>query len=377
MRIDPCVAYLHDMAMLTGRALRYTRTWLTGRGRLVEKEILLDRDGTPVAGTIIRPKKKTGPLPAWVVLHGITRHGHAHEQLVRFTRALASSGLITIVPEVPEWRALSLAPHLASPTVKAAIAGLAATGEARDESVGVIGFSFGAPHAITATADPELKDMIAGAAGFGGYFSLESTFRFMMSGRHGWQGRHQFLRPDPYGRWIAAANYLTAVPDYEDATDVASALRHLASHAAEAATSSQHALFDPIIGRFREGIAESRRDLFDLFAPLADAPTNEIQGSELAEGLAAAARRLDPLIDPAAALASVEVPVHLLHGRHDRLIPFTESERMWSTLPRRTSSRLTVTRLFGHSGQDPFPFSRAVGEVPRFIHALSALLDLV
>ena len=48
----------------------------------------------------------------------------------------------------------------------------------------------------------------------------------------------------------------------------------------------------------------------------------------------------------------VEVPVFLLHGRHDHLIPFTETLRL---APRIRSPRVSVaiTGLFGHSAGDP------------------------
>ena len=374
----PCL-----MAMLTRRTMRYGRAWLTGPADYVEEEVVLDRAGTPVPATVVRPRTQSGPFPGWVVMHGITRPGRAHEQLVRFTRAMASSGLMTIVPEVPEWRELDLAPSLSAPTIKAAIAGLRTTGSARDERVGVIGFSFGAPHAIAAAGSTELRDEIAGTAGFGGYCSLESTFRFMMTGVHEWGGREHFLTPDRYGRWIVAANYLTSVPGHEDAKDVADALRQLAINAGDTGAPSWHPCYDPVIRKLRERVEEPRRHLFDLFAPMADAPAHSgetppgsTEAPALAEDLSAAARRVDPSIDPFEALASVDRPVHLLHGRNDHLIPFSEAYRLRAALPSAAPSRLTVTRLFGHSGQDPFPFARAIREVPRFVSALDDLLAL-
>lgn len=364
------------MAMLSRRTIQYSRAWLRGPADYIEEDVLLDRDGTPVPATIVRPRTPSPPFPGWVVMHGITRPGRAHEQLLRFTRAMAASGLMTIVPEVPEWRELDLAPHLSNPTIKAAIAGLRATGSAQDERVGVIGFSFGAPHAIAAAGSRDLRDEIAGVAAFGGYCSLESTFRFMMTGMHEWRGREYFLAPDRYGRWIVAANYLTSVPGHEDATDVADALRELAIHAGDSGAPSWHPMYDPLIVRLREGIAEARRHLFDLFAPTADAAADSVEAPALAEELSAAARQVDPAIDPLEALACVERPVHLIHGRNDHLIPFSEAHRLRDALPNHLSARLTVTRLFGHSGQEPFPFARSIVEVPRFARALTHMLAI-
>lgn len=364
------------MTPLNGRVLRYTRAWLAGAENVVEVEITLDREGTPVPATIVRPRGVARPLPAWVVLHGLTRPGRAHAQLVRFTRAVASAGMAAIVPEVPEWRRLSLAPHLTTPTVRAAIRGLRVTGVAPPGPVGLVGFSFAVPHAIATLAHPQLRDDIAGVCGFGGYCSIEHTFRFLLEGHHEWLGTAYHLRPDPYGRWIVAANYLTSVNGYEDATDVAEGLRTLALHTGDIGAASWDPVYDAEIRRIRSSISEERRGVFDLFAAESSAAEGEGFPPGLAGRLAEAARLRDPGVDPTSALARVRGPVHILHGRKDHLIPFTESRRLFHALPR-AERRLTVTRLFGHSNRDPFRTGAAFTEVPRFLRALGAAFALV
>ena len=78
-----------------------------------------------------------------------------------------------------------------------------------------------------AATDPRLEGHLAAVVGFGGYCDLTRTFRFQFSGRHEWQGKVESLQPDPYGRWIVGANYLTDVPGYQDADRVAGALSTL------------------------------------------------------------------------------------------------------------------------------------------------------
>ena len=367
------------MTAPTLRMLRYARAWILGPDELVEDDIELDRDGTTVPATLIRPRTARWRLPGWIVLHGITRPGRAHGQLMRFTRAIASTGAVAIVPDVPEWRELSLSPHLSAPTVRAALAGLRDSALALDAPVGVIGVSFGAPQAIAAAGTPGLQDEIATAVGFGGYGHLESTFEFMLTGRHGWGGEEHTLRPDPYGRWVVGANYLTSVPGREDSGDVARALRVLAETAGDAQLPSWHPAYDSLIDRLRDDIDESRQSLFDLFAPRSDAgavlpdarPREESQA--LAEELASVGRRTDPLIDPREALGQVTRPVHVIHGRGDALIPFSQAYRLRDFLPDSGGHRVTVTRIFGHSGQDALSIRHAVKEVPAFAVALTRL----
>lgn len=360
------------------RTARYARAWITGHDPCVQEEVLLDRDGTPVRATLVRPVRLGEPLPAWVVLHGITRQGTAHAQLSRFTRAVVSTGAVAIVPEVPEWRALSLAPGLALPTLKAGITGLRESGWARDAPVGVIGFSFGAPHAVAATAHPDVAREVAGSVSFGGYCDLERTVRFLLTGAHEWSGHRYRLTPDPYGRWIVGANYLTAIPGYEAARPVADALRALAEHAGDTGIPSLDRRMDAKKAELRAALDERQVGVFDLFAPGSATLPDARSGAELAEALVAAAKRHDPEIEPRSALAEVTHPVHLLHGRRDHLIPFSESLRLRRALPGATRARTTVTRLFGHSTQDSFPsMMRALREVPVFALALRRVLRLV
>lgn len=367
------------MASPALRMLRYTRAWLSGRDDVRARELWLDRAGTPIPATLLTPGDVPGPLSAWVVLHGITRPGRTHRQLVRFTRALAEGGAAVLVPEVPEWRALDLAPDLTVPTVLACLDALAGLdGLIAPGPRGLLGFSFGAPQALTATADPRLARQIAGVVGFGGYCDLERTIVFQFTGRHEYGGTQHHLRPDPYGRWIVGANYLTRVSGLEDAAPVARALRQLAAEAGDAGVISWDPRFDTTKERLRRTLTPTDRGVFDLFAPPDGGEPSPSAAEELAHRLAQAARRMDPGLEPAPLLAGVRGPVHLLHGRQDHLIPFTEMQRLRDALPDDVESHGTVTRLFGHSAQDPFPGVReGAREAGAFLRALSGALGLV
>ena len=360
------------------RTVRYARAWLAGPTNFVEEDVVLDRADRQVPGTLTRPGAASAPLPAWVVLHGLTRRGRAHPQLQRFTRALVQSGAVAIVPEVPEWCDIALAPALTVPTIKAAIVGLRQSGWARDAPVGVIGFSFGAPHAIAATAHPDLASAVAGSVGFGAYCSLERTIRFLMTGVHEWKGQRHRVTPDAYGRWILGANFLTAVPEHSGAADVARALRSLAALAGDSGIPSLDPQLDASKSELRAMVAEEHRPLFDVFAPASDALPDAVMAAQVAEALIAAARKVDPAGEPAAALARVTLPVHVLHGRHDSVIPFSEGLRLRDALPANTWSKATITSLFGHSGEESL--LAALGsarELPNFLLALRGVLRLV
>ena len=219
----------------------------------------MDRSDGVVPATLFLPPSRHRPLPGWVVLHGVTRPGREHPAIQRFARALASTGAAVLMPEIPEWASLRLAPERAVPTILASILALSARPETEAGDIGLVGFSFGAPQALVAASDPSVAGHLSGVFGFGGYRDLAETLRFQMTGHFRWQGEDLYLRPDPYGRWVVAGNLLTAVPEYSDAEDVSAALLELATIAGDRRVEAWDASFDPVKESLRARIATPRR----------------------------------------------------------------------------------------------------------------------
>ncbi|MEQ1857778.1 MAG: hypothetical protein ABL963_15090 [Longimicrobiales bacterium] len=331
------------------RTVRYARSWSRGADVVLE-EIEISRAGVSLPATLILPANHRGDLPGWIALGGVSRMGRFHPQLMRFAQALSSSGAAVLVPEIPEWRNLTLVPSVTSPTVRGCVEALRARPEVSPTKLGLIGFSFGAPQAVIAAAEPDLAKEIAGVVLFGGYCCLERTLVCQLTGEHHWQGVDYRLSPDPYGGWVVGANYLTHVTGHEDAKDVERALHRLACAASDQRIAAWMPHHDAMIVDLRAGIAPGRREIFDLFAaPSTVTPINIEARRDMAVRLAAICQRAEPLLGPGEALGKVNVPTRLIHGRGDRLIPFTESLRLSDALPAPSRSGLTITGLFAHS----------------------------
>jgi hypothetical protein len=187
--------------------------------------------------------------------------GRRHPQLVRFARALASSGNAVLVPEIPEWQRLELAPRGVAPTVRGCIDALRARPEVAGEKFGLIGFSFGAPQVAIAAAREDLAEHLAGIVLFGGYCCLERTMTCQLTGDHDWDGIEYQLRPDPFGGWVVASNHLTDVPGFEDACDVAGALHQLAVASSGQRISAWDPRHDTMIGQLREALPSKRQQV--------------------------------------------------------------------------------------------------------------------
>ncbi len=362
--------------MLRGylRSFRYSRAWARGGQALEARELSLGNGANPVAATCYRPVHRPHRLPLWVVLHGVTRPGRAHPTLIRFARALASSPAVVVCPEVAQWRALSLAPEAAVPLIKRAVVGASELPEVEPGRAGLIGFSFGAPQALAAAADPKVARHLSCVAGFGGFFDLEHTLRFLFTGWYEWEGEERYRRPDPYGRWIVGANYLAGVPDWSPATDVAEALLRLATAAGDRRIDSWDPSYNPFKQELRSGVAPARQHLFDLFAPPDCGDPSREESEPIVQGLANAIRRASEAMEPKRYVDRLTIPVHLVHGRSDHLIPYTETLRAGEALRPHVPVRATITGLFSHA-QVGEEVGNPVVEGVRLFRALAGMLS--
>ena len=351
-----------------------------GRAGVEVHTVSYARDGGSLPADLYLPSDTTRRLPGYVLLHGLTCTARAHPSLQRFAQAVCASGHIVLVPEIPEWRALNVAPAITIDTIRAAVRALHDRVEVDPERIGLFGFSFGATQALVAAADPDVARLLRGLVAWGGYCDLQRLFRFGLTGEHDWNGQQYVMDPDPYGRWIMLGNYLTRVPGHEDDGDVAVAVHELARIAGERAIPSYDPAMDPVKHEIRARLDPAKRALFDRIAPPANQPAaGTPENRELGDALARAALAVDPLLDPQPVLGGIRVRTILAHGRDDRLVPFTETLRLAQALPPQFLTGTAITSLFAHSGGaqhglGPFGLAR---ETARFVRMIRRILHLL
>jgi dienelactone hydrolase len=361
--------------------IRFLRQYLKpSADGLVESEASYRRGAEELPATVYRPARSPRRLPGWVVLHGLTRPGRAHPALQRFARAVAHAGNVVLIPEIPEWRDLRVAPSVTVGTIQQAVRALQERDDVRHDHVGLFGFSFGATQALVAATDEDTAHLLSGIACWGGYCDLRRLFRFGLTGLHDIDRTTYHTQPDPYGTWIMAGNYLQRVPGYEDAGPVAAALHDLALEAGERRLYAWDPIFDASKRRLRDELGAQHRELFDLIAPATSEPRlDNVRVLELAESLAATALHIDPLLDPQPFLGRIRVPILFAHGRDDRLIPFSETIRLSRAVPAEWIRSTTITALFQHSGgtQSGLGAAGLAREAARFTLLLRRVLALV
>jgi pimeloyl-ACP methyl ester carboxylesterase len=177
---------------------------------------------------------------------------------------------------------------------------------------------------------------------------------------------------------VVGGNYLNRIAGYEEATDVAEALLNLARQAGDLQVGAWEARYDVLKEALLEGIHPSRRSLFQIFAPPSGQRPSAEATDALAPALAAAAREAAPHSDPRSSSERISIPVCLVHGRGDRLIPFTESLRLAQAFPGKARVRVYLTGLFSHSQADSEGTRNGdFGEQLHFLRILAELLTLV
>jgi hypothetical protein len=218
-----------------------------------------------------------------------------------------------------------------------------------------------------------MREAIGTVVGFGGYCDLRRTLRFMMTGEHEWEGRRYRLEPDPYGRWIIAANYLPEVPEY---AGMEGARRRCTSWRCTRGPRGQRG--GPDLrreeGRAARPLAPEEREIWDLLAhPSGARPPDAAAARAGRPALRGGARR-HPQLDPRPSLA------HLRQRSSSRTATTTGSCPSPSCsgcagAPPRLRVHATVTRLFAHSREaDPLRPWEYPGEAVRYLRLLSRAL---
>ncbi len=361
------------------RTARFLRAYLRDAApRVREEETFVEIDGERREATLYLPDRPR-PAPGWVVLHGLTVPGRRHKVMTRFVRSLAAAGAAVLVPDVPAWRELTLDLQAARRTIAAGAHHLAQRPEVQPGGVGAVGFSFGATQALMAAADAEVQRDLRAVVSFGAYCDVPRMVRCTFTGEHEWRGEQHRIDPDPYGRWILAANFLTLVPGMEGMEDVRAAAHALALEAGRRGVMAWDAEYDAMKREIRGRLSPAEQEVWDLLAPPSGTlPADLDAARRLADAVGRAMLERFPDLDPRPCLGRLRGRIVLSHGRADRLIPWTESLRLESLMPPAADVSTTITGLFAHSAHAGWlhPLDR-VRETSQFIRLLNGALGAV
>lgn len=267
------------------------------------------------------------PRGTLLLVHGLSRDGRRHPELVRLARLLARHGQTVLVPHFAGLAAFRLSGREIA-EVRAALDYV----RRRDGQVGIAGFSFGAGPALVAAAEvPGLRLV----ASFGGYADLPRVIAYLTTGAHAHGPRRYVDTPEPYNRWKLLALLVGFVEDPRDRERLQALVRRK--------------LEDPAapMGEIRETLGAEGRSVLALVLNRREEEVGALLGR-----LSPRAREALERLSPARVVARLPGRVLIAHGAGDVSIPFTESLHLGEAVGGR--ARVVILESFHHTGPRPF-----------------------
>jgi pimeloyl-ACP methyl ester carboxylesterase len=292
------------------------------------ENVSVETNNGTVPGRLYRPLGIARPHGI-VVLPGIHHLGIYDPRFVNFSRALAGSGFAVLTPVLA-----ALADYHVDASSIATIGASPAWLERRlgTGPVTVIALSFSGGLALLAACDPQYTSHMRVLVLFGGYESLERVARFLTTGQEEFPDGRAIQAPaHGYGASVFVYAHL---PQFFDAKDIPAAHEALKYWLWEEPQDAQLWLdkLSPPARKFLDALMARRIDLLRpqlLAAMHADA-------AELAT------------LSPHGHIANLRVPVFILHGASDTVIPPAESLWLANEVPRRYLRAVLITSAFTH-----------------------------
>lgn len=291
--------------------------------------------------------------PGLVLVHGVHHLGIEEPRMVAFARALSSSGLRVLTPEL-----LSLADYQIDRSSIDLIGYSARALSARvGHKVGVLGLSFSGGLALLAAADPRFRPYMRFVVSVGAHDDLERVSQFLITNtieRH--DGTTLHITAHEYGALILIYSH---VGDFFPPADVPIAHETLRLLLWEKVDESRKRaeLLSP----------GSRQKMELLYSHQVDALAGEIR-----ESIVRHRAEMAP-VSPHGNLGALQVPVLLLHGAGDNVIPSSELLWLERDVPPAALKSALISPAISHVelGGEP-----SLTDQWRLVHFMAGILEL-
>jgi pimeloyl-ACP methyl ester carboxylesterase len=325
--------------------------WPAARAYLQAASVLTQLDGKPVpkllrplaampittrtvtipssAGTInarlYTPVNRLGAR-GLVLVPGVHYLGMDEPRLMAFARSLAGCGLRVLTPEMPGGRDYRIVPGDVTAIGDSAQWLARSTGQ----RVGLMGLSFSGGLALMAAAQVPYSDEVSFVFSVGAHDDMFRVATFYTTDADPLpDGDIERETPNNYGPWILEYEHLEDFVRPADVDAIRAVFRARLYDNAELEKQLESGLTPEQKMEYAK-ILDVDHDAHEL------AESNKKHAAEMAA------------VSPHGHLAGLHVPVYLLHGRGDNLIPFAEAEWLAQDLPRGTLEEMLISPLVGH-----------------------------
>lgn len=241
-----------------------------------------------------------------VIGHGVHYKGIDEPRLVNFAKRLAARGVVTLTPglaELADYRVTRGGVDVLSAAVREL------SSRCHGDAVGLIGFSFAGGLSLLAAGDPSVNAHLAYVASVGGYHDLNRELAFLLTDRVSTPRGLLHRKAHEYGLIVLLYEHLDAFVPEDDLPVMQRAVHAWLTEdrasawawASRSTTATAERLFMDIATGKRDGIHDG------LARALAEEKDQE------------------RALSPAGRMARIPVPVYLLHGEGDSVIPPEET----------------------------------------------------
>ena len=342
------------------------------RGEARERELTIPTPNGALRARAYEPV--SGHHRAVLLVSGLHPSGIDEPRLVRLARQLSGNGLAIVTPDIPELSRFEIRPEITDAIERSAVWLASESGLAPDQRVGMMGISFSGGLSIVAAGRPSLAGRVAYVFSFGGHDDVARVLRYLCTGVEPYPPGRVQLRPaspKPGEGGPDATNaggkadqpFVLPPHDY----GVAVILLGIADHVVPAAQVA------PLRAAVRRYLFASALDSnvdkeraaveFDALKKLATTmpePSATLLRYVNDRDVVHLGPRLLPYIGAYGATPGLSVsrspkpsvPVFLLHGTEDNVIPSIESEYLAEDLRGHAPVRLLLSGLISHAEAD-------------------------
>jgi len=286
-------------------------------------------------------------VPGMVIFHGVHHLGIDEPRLMGFARAMAACGIRVLTPELPGIKDY----HVDEDSITTIGESVEWMAKRSGAPVGVMGLSFAGGLALVAAEDPVYAPAFKFVFAVGAQDSMARVTEYYRTGRDVRpDGTVETLAPHEYGPLVIEYEHLA---DFVPPDDLAAVQAVMRAHLYEDKAAEAQASMALNEAQKRETLA------------LMDATSAETK-LRIARVLVQYAAEMGKL-SPGDRLKTLKVPVYLLHGEGDNVIPAAETLWMAKELPSTTLGAMLVSPVLSHVNLDgPSPGARDEWQLMHF-----------
>jgi len=312
----------------------------------------IDTPQGKMRGRYYVPRGVSSP-PGIVVCHGVHHLGIDEPRMERFARAIASSGVLVLTPELEELADYRIDRRSVTTIGRAA---LKLRERVHKNGVGVLGLSFAGGLSLLAASEPEFAPAIDFVVAVGAHDDLERVAHFFVENEiPGPDGDEVKLKAHDYGAVVLVYMYVASFFANRDVPDAREALRLW------------------LWEKFDDAKAEAKK-LSDAgqkeIALVFDHREDELR-PEIEKVIAAHVNDMKR-VSPHDALGGLRARVFLLHGEGDTVIPASETRWLAHDAPEGAVADEVVSRALVHVDLEKKPAWR---EEYDLVHLMAGVID--